>query len=81
MRGLFNVTFADLPATRDLFDEKAMVAVRNRIDTSLANAMASVITTSFDDTYITSYAQRFSFDHMKEKYRELYKNTESQIWK
>ena len=68
-----NVTFADLPATRDLFDEKAMVAVRSRIDTSLANAMASVITTSFDDTYITSYAQRFSFDHMKEKYRELYK--------
>ena len=68
-----NVTFADLPATEDLFDEKVMIAVGDRVDTSLANAMARVIITPFDDTYIASYAQRFSFDHVKEKYRELYK--------
>ncbi|WP_455510744.1 glycosyltransferase family 4 protein [Butyricimonas paravirosa] len=67
-----NITFADLPATEDLFDEKAMIVVRDRVDTSLANAMAHVITTPFDDTYIANYAQRFSFDHMKEKYRKLY---------
>lgn len=68
-----NVTFADLPAIEDLFDDKVMIAVGDRDDMSLSNAMACVITTPFDNVYIANYAQRFSFDKMKTRYRELYK--------
>lgn len=68
-----NVTFADLPATQDLYDECAMLLAENRSDEALANAMHEAMHTTFDRDKIISHAQQFSFERMSEKYSELYK--------
>lgn len=67
-----NVTFADLPATQDLYDECAMVAAKNRTDAALAEAMIKVINATFDKNKIIKHARLFSFERMADKYHELY---------
>lgn len=69
-----NVTFADLPATPDLFDEKAMVLVEDRSNETIAKAMNKVMQTAFEQEYISSYSLNFSFEKMAEKYSETYRN-------
>lgn len=67
-----NVTFADLPATNDLYDERAMELPDDRTDESLANAMHRVMNKSYDKEKIISHARQFSFKSMAEKYCEIY---------
>ena len=69
-----NVTFSDLPATKDLYDETVMILVKNRSDHDLASAMVRAMCSSFNRDYICSYSQRFSFEKMAEKYCELYRS-------
>lgn len=68
-----NVTFADLPAIKDLYDERAIVLAEDRSDKALAKAMVKIMQTSFDLEYISKYVYRFSFEKMAQKYCELYK--------
>lgn len=70
-----NVTFADLPAVPDLFDENAMVLSKDRTDEGLADAMQNMMKSSFDSDTIIDYVQKFSFTRMAERYKEIYKNT------
>ena len=69
-----SVTFSDLPATEDLYDENAMILAKGRSDEDLADAMARMIRTSFNKDYICSYSQKFSFEKMAEKYCELFRS-------
>ena len=69
-----NVTFSDLPATEDLYDENAMILAKGRSDEDLADAMARMMRTSFNKDYICSYSQKFSFEKMAEKYCELFRS-------
>lgn len=69
-----NVTFADLPATPDLYDEGVMVVAENRTDQALAQAMAEVMHKSFDINYIREYVHNFSFEKMAKCYHDLYKD-------
>lgn len=69
-----NVTFADLPATPDLYDEGVMVVAENRTDQTLAQAMVEVMHKSFDINYISEYVHNFSFEKMAKCYRDLYKD-------
>lgn len=69
-----NVTFADLPATPDLYDEGVMVVAENRTDQALTQAMVEVMHKSFDTNYISEYVHKFSFEKMAKCYHELYKN-------
>lgn len=68
-----NVTFADLPATQDLYDECAMVLSENRSDEALSDAMHKVMRSTFDKEKIIAHAQQFSFEKMAKKYHNLYK--------
>lgn len=68
-----NVTFADLPATNDLYKSNAMVLAKDRSDEALADAMAEVMKRIFDITSIENHAKKFSFESMAEKYINLYK--------
>lgn len=70
-----NVTFADLPAIQDVFNERAMILAEERSDAALANAMQKMMKASFDRETIMNYAQKFSFERMAEKYKEIYTNT------
>lgn len=69
-----NVTFADLPAVPDLYNENVMVTADKRTDQVLAQAMAEVMHKEFDTRYISEYAHIFSFENMAEHYCELYKS-------
>ena len=68
-----NVTFADLPAVPDLYDDKVMILSNERTDETLARAMAGTMQTNFDEEYILGYAQKFSFERMAEQYRNVYR--------
>lgn len=68
-----NVTFADLPATLDLYDEGVMVVSENRTDQALAQAMVETMHKSFNTSYIREYVHRFSFEKMAKSYLNLYK--------
>lgn len=68
-----NITFADLPAIEDLYDENAMILVTERSDRALADAMLKMIQSSFDPNYISAFSKRFSFDDMANEYCRLYK--------
>lgn len=68
-----NVTFSDLPAISDLYDEKAMVLAKGRSDMELANAMEQVMKIVIDREYIKNYSIQFSFENMANNYCNLYK--------
>lgn len=69
-----NVSFGDLPATMDLYDEKVMIVAAERSDKALAETIAIAIKSKFDSNYISNYAQRFSFENMSNEYRIIYNN-------
>mgnify|MGYP002994973854 FL=1 len=69
-----NVTFADLPATPDLYDEGVMVVAENRTDQALAQAMVEAMHKTFDSNFISEYVHNFSFEKMAKCYHDLYKD-------
>ncbi len=69
-----SVSFNDLPAIPDLFDNKAMMVAKDRNDHSLMTAMTEVMVRHFDKTHINDYSKKFSFQNMSRQYIELYKN-------
>lgn len=69
-----NVSFSDLPASSDIYDEKSMVIVNDRTDEALCDAMMKIMHSTFDSKYIISRAKLFSFEMMKENYFKTYKN-------
>lgn len=66
------VAFADLAAVPDLYHEKAMVLVKERSDIALANGMLKVMNNNWDATWITKYAENFSFEVMAKRYLNVY---------
>lgn len=72
--GLPNLTFSDLPAVPDLYDEKAMVVVKERTDEALAEGMMKIVQTKWDNGYIKEYAQKFSLANMAKQYIAVYKS-------
>jgi len=67
-----NITFADLPAVVDLYNEDAMILSPNRSDMSLSQAMTKAITIHFDPKKIRLHSKLFSFEEMAIKYDELF---------
>lgn len=71
--GLPNVTFEDLPATKDLYSPDSMIVVAERTDAKLAEAMACVINLRFDADKIKHFSQKFSLEKMAANYINKYK--------
>ena len=67
-----NVTFADLPAVADVFNEQAMVVVKDRSDDALSKAMVNMMNKTFDSGAIKSFAHSFSYENMTEQYINFY---------
>lgn len=68
-----NVTFADLPATPDLYNSEAMILADDRSDIALSRAMSKAIHLKFDANAIKKHSQKFSLERMAEKYCSKYK--------
>ena len=68
------LTFADLSAIADLYDERAMVTIQTRSDQDVAESIHTMMSKSWNRVWIKEYAKRFSFENMAKKYDELYKD-------
>ncbi len=71
--GLSNLTFADLDAIGDLFDERAMLALTERSDGALADGIARMLSKDWDRKYIKEYSNSFSLKRMAEEYMKVYR--------
>jgi glycosyltransferase involved in cell wall biosynthesis len=71
--GLPNLTYSDLDAIVDLFDEKAMIAITDRSDEALAAGIVQMLSKKWDREYIKQYAKNFSLEHMAQEYVAVYK--------
>lgn len=70
--GLPNLTFKDLDAVLDVYDDKTMITIEERTDEALAEGMKKIMEMEWDKKYITKIAQRFSLMEMGTKYIDLY---------
>jgi glycosyltransferase involved in cell wall biosynthesis len=70
--GLPTVTFKDLDAIMDLFDEKTMVLASERSSKSLASSIERLLESSWDEEYIKDFSTQFSLEKMAEKYESEY---------
>lgn len=70
--GLPNLTFADLPAVEDLYDEKVMFRLNKREDEVLAEGMIEMVDRNWNRKFIEEYAKRFSFEKMADEYIDFY---------
>lgn len=68
------LTFADMPAVKDLYHEKAMVTLPDRENNTLAEGIISLASRQWDEKWIKEYAKQFSLENMADKYIELYQS-------
>jgi len=71
--GLPNLTFKDLDAVDDIYDEKVMITLKDREDDTLSHGMIDMLEKRWNADYIKNHAKRFSLDKMAIKYIEFYK--------
>ena len=70
--GLPAVTFADLDAIPDIYNEKAMVLSEKRDTKSFAEAIIKTMNTQWDAENIRAYSKNFSLEKMAENYQRVY---------
>lgn len=71
--GVPTVTFEDLDAVEDLFDENAMIRVQRRNDNDLGEAIEEALSKSWDKNKIKELAGRFSLEKMVREYEAQYR--------
>ena len=74
VHGVPSVTFADLDAVPDIYNEKVMVLCHERSDRALAEAMEKALNTDWDREYIRNHSLKFSLERMAQNYSSVYKD-------
>ncbi|WP_026491155.1 glycosyltransferase family 4 protein [Butyrivibrio sp. XPD2002] len=72
VQGVPTVTFPDLDAVNDLFNENAMVLAKGREDSDLAEAINMALDRTWDKDWIIEYAKRISLEKMALDYQSEY---------
>lgn len=70
--GVPAVTYSDLDAVDDLYDECVMIRVNQRSDHSLSDGFCKALHRKWDRKYIQKHALKFSVDNMVAKYEAIY---------
>lgn len=70
--GIPTITFDDIDAIDDLYDEKAMFLSKERSTESLANSIYNATNKEWDSDYIKSISAKFSLQNMTENYVQEY---------
>ena len=70
--GVPTVTFSDLDAVTDLFNEECMICVDSRDDASFAKAIESGLVREWKKDFIYEFAKAFSLENMANKYIEVF---------
>lgn len=72
IHGVPSVTFADLDAIPDLWNEKAMLLAESRSTEDLSKAIQNALIKEWDREFIKKYAINFSLDQMAKQYQKKY---------
>jgi len=70
--GVPTVTFSDLDAIEDIYNDKAMMLVHERNQEALAESIQKALKKDWDKKWIKDYSKQFSLDKMAQKYHRLY---------
>lgn len=71
--GLPTVTFADLDAVENLYDEQAMVVADERSTEALADAIYQAVERRWDRSYIRRVSSNYSLEKMADEYEQKYR--------
>jgi glycosyltransferase involved in cell wall biosynthesis len=66
------ITFSDLDAVLDLFDEKSMYLVENRSDEALAKGIEAFVNIEWDKNEIIKHSQKFTIEKMALNYIDVF---------
>ena len=70
--GLQSITFGDLDAVKDIYNEGAVVVAKERTDQSLAEAISIAVNNDWDTDYIREYSKKYDTREMINKYRNIF---------
>lgn len=70
--GLPCITFTDIDAFDDIYDEKAVVGVPDHQDQSVAFGIRRILSNNWDKGSIMKYSKKFSIEFMAENYKKVY---------
>lgn len=70
--GIPTVTFSDLDALDDIYNEKAMLLVDSRSSQELAEGIEQLLKNDWNSQFISQYSKQFSLEKMATEYRECY---------
>jgi glycosyltransferase involved in cell wall biosynthesis len=73
------LTFKDLDAVKDLYNERCMMLVTERDVETLAKGIIKALNSSWDSSFIKEWAKRFSWDKIIIQYLEVYNNVIQQF--
>lgn len=70
--GLPSVTFADLDAIPDIYDESAMLLCKDRSTEALADAILQAVNKDWNRNDIIAHSKKFSLEQMAKNYLQVY---------
>lgn len=70
--GVPTVTFFDLDAVEDLYDDRVMLLVNERSDEALAKGIERALMLDWDKSWIMEYSRNFSLEKMGDEYNKFY---------
>ncbi len=70
--GVPTITFSDLDAMQDLYDEKAVILIDKREDRMVAEAIIKALGRTWDYQYIMNLAEKYSMENIGKQYNDIY---------
>lgn len=70
--GLPCMMFSDMDAYEDIYSPKAVVAISDRSDDKVAEALKQLLSSEWDKQKIRSYSDKFESQEMAKKYKMVY---------
>jgi len=67
------LTFTDLDAYEDIYNEKAVIGIQERSDESVAKGLEQLLTSEWDATEIKDYSAKFEANAMANNYINCFK--------
>lgn len=68
-----SMTFTDLDAYEDIYNEKAVIGIQERSDESVAKGLEQLLTSEWDATEIKDYSAKFEANAMANNYINCFK--------
>lgn len=71
--GLPSMSFSDVDAYEDIYDESAMIGVSEHTDEAVTKGLESLLTNNWNTEKIKAYSKKFESENMAKQYVNVYK--------